>query len=93
MNDSNSGSLKRKKKTLSKKNMFNKKDYIKLMSEKSYEQAMEEIDCILNNLQNEDIPLDKMSDNFIKGNILFEHCQSLLSKIENDVIEITYENL
>ena len=54
----------------------------------TYEEAIEKIDAILTDMQNEDVPLDKLQEYYILGNIYIERCQDLLDKFEQEIIEI-----
>ena len=54
----------------------------------TYEEAIEKIDAILTDMQNEEVPLDKLQEYYILGNIYIERCQDLLDKFEQEIIEI-----
>tara|TARA_Y100001968_G_scaffold39110_1_gene29805 strand:- start:439 stop:720 length:282 start_codon:yes stop_codon:yes gene_type:complete len=66
-----------------------KKDIKKL----SYEESIQELENILINVQDENISLDKIKDNYIKGHILLKHCEELLNFVEQEVNEINPEYL
>ncbi len=59
----------------------------------SYEKSLEELDIILNNLQDENILVEELKYNYIKANLYIQHCESLLSKIEQEVVEIDPKEL
>ena len=63
---------------------FLKKDIKKL----SYEESISELENILINVQDENISLDKIQDNYIKGNLLLKHCEELLQIVEQEINEI-----
>ena len=66
-----------------------KKDINKL----SYEECMSELETILNNVQDENISLDKIQVNYIKGHLLLKHCQELLYCFEQEINELSPELL
>ena len=61
-----------------------KKDIKKL----SYEESIAELDIILTNVQDENISLDKIQNNYIKGHLLLKHCEELLHFVEQEINEI-----
>ena len=66
-----------------------KKDIRKL----SYEETISELENILKNVQDENISLDKIQINYIKGHILLKHCEDLLNTVEQEINEIDSEFL
>tara|TARA_B100000965_G_scaffold145323_1_gene121144 strand:+ start:141 stop:368 length:228 start_codon:yes stop_codon:yes gene_type:complete len=66
---------------------FLKKDIKKL----SYEESISELENILMNVQDENISLDKIQDNYIKGNLLLKHCEELLQIVEQEINEINQD--
>ena len=66
-----------------------KKDIQKL----SYEESMSELETILSHVQDENISLDKIQSNYIKGNLLLKHCEELLQFVEQEINEINPEFL
>ena len=77
-------------KVTNKKNIENfKKDIHKL----SYEESISELETILNNVQDENISLDKIQINYIKGHLLLKHCEELLRFVEQEISEINPEFL
>ena len=66
-----------------------KKDIQKL----SYEESISELETILSNVQDENISLDKIQSNYIKGNLLIKHCEELLQFVEQEINEINPEFL
>ena len=59
----------------------------------SYEESIAELDIILTNVQDENISLDKIQNNYIKGHLLLKHCEELLHFVEQEINEINPENL
>ena len=66
-----------------------KKDIKKL----SYEESISKLETILTNVQDENISLNKIHDNYIKGNLLLKHCEELLQFVEQEINEINPELL
>ncbi len=66
-----------------------KKDIKKL----SYEESIFELENILSNVQDENISLDQIKNNYIKGHILLKHCEELLQFVEQEINEINPESL
>ena len=66
-----------------------KKDIKKL----SYEESISELESILINVQDENISLDKIQINYIKGHLLLKHCEELLRFCEQEIEEISKEFL
>ena len=66
-----------------------KKDIKKL----SYEESISKLETILTNVQDENISLNKIQDNYIKGNLLLKHCEELLQFVEQEINEINPELL
>ena len=78
------------KKRNNKKNIDTfKKDIKKL----SYEESISELETILTNVQDENISLDKIQNNYIKGHLLLKHCEELLQFVEQEINEINPEYL
>ena len=59
----------------------------------SYEETISELETILTNVQDENISLDKIQINYIKGHLLLKHCEELLHFVEQEVNEINPEFL
>ena len=73
------------KKVTNKKNLeILKNDINKL----SYEESISQLETILKNVQDENISLDKIQINYIKGHLLLKHCEELLHFVEQEVNEI-----
>ena len=54
----------------------------------TYEESIAELEVILANVQDENISLDKIQKNYIKGHILLKHCEELLEFVEQEINEI-----
>ena len=77
-------------KDINRKNMeIFKKDIKKL----SYEESISKLETILTNVQDENISLDKIQTNYIKGHLLLKHCEELLEFVEQEINEINPEFL
>mgnify|MGYP001472394492 CR=1 FL=1 len=59
----------------------------------SYEESIEILESILINLQDDNISLNNIQKNYVKGNILLKHCQHLLETVEQEINEISLEKL
>ena len=59
----------------------------------SYEEAISLLEEILTNVQDENISLDKIQINYIKGNLILKHCEELLEFVEQEINEINPEFL
>ena len=63
------------------------------ISDLSYEESLEELDLLLKRLQEETILLEELQQSYLKANLYLKHCQQLLSKIEQEVIQISADEL
>ena len=63
------------------------------IKELSYEESISELETILANVQDENISLDKIQINYIKGHLLLKHCEELLQCVEQEINEINPEFL
>ena len=59
----------------------------------SYEESISELETILSNVRDENISLDKIQNNYIKGHILLKHCEELLKFVEQEINEVNPEFL
>ena len=88
--DSSQNQFSTSQKDTNRKNMeIFKKDIKKL----SYEESISKLETILTNVQDENISLNKIQDNYIKGNLLLKHCEELLQFVEQEINEINPELL
>ncbi len=74
-------------------NMKNIEIFKKDIKKLSYEESISELETILANIQDENISLDKIQTNYIKGNLLIKHCDELLQFVEQEINEINPEFL
>ena len=74
-------------------NMKNIKLLKKYIKQLSYEESIVKLENILINLQDENISLDKIQNNYVKGHLLLKHCEELLDLVEQEVNEINPEFL
>ena len=77
-------------KVTNKKNIECLKKDIKQLT---YEESLSELETILTNIQDENISLDKIQINYIRGHLLLKHCEELLEFVEQEIIEINPEFL
>ena len=89
-NKSNKNHYKIPSKETNMKNIQILKEYIKKLS---YEESMAELEDILNNVQDENISLDEIQNNYIKGHLLLKHCEELLEFVKQEINEINPEFL
>ena len=66
------------------------KDDIKKLN---YEESISALETILANVQDENISLDQIKINYIKGHLLLKHCEELLQFCEQEINEISKEFL
>ena len=59
----------------------------------SYEETISQLETILKSIQDENISLDKIQINYIKGHLLLKHCEELLQFVEQEINEINPEFL
>ena len=86
-----------KRNYLSISNKVNNKKNIEILKKDinnlSYEESIDELENILTNVQDENISLDKIKINYIKGHLLLKHCEDLLQFVEQEIKEINSEFL
>ena len=79
-------SMPKKEKKMRKIEMLKKE-----INDLSYEESIAELETILKNVQDENISLDKIQSNYMKGQILLKHCEELLQFVEQEINEINPE--
>ena len=83
------------KNELSMSNKVNNKKNIEILKKNinklSYEESISELEHILKNVQDENISLNKIQINYIKGHLLLKHCEELLEIVEQEINEINPE--
>ncbi len=86
--------IKNKFQSPSKDNKLEKIEIFRIDIKKlSYEESISELERILTNVQDENISLDQIQENYIKGQLLLKHCEELLQVVEQEVNEINPEFL
>ncbi len=65
-------------------------DKVNLMG---YEESLNILDQILDDLQQEDIPLEEIQNTYLKGKVHLQHCEQLLKHVEQITIEIDSEDI
>tara|TARA_B100000700_G_scaffold28790_1_gene27673 strand:- start:1280 stop:1570 length:291 start_codon:yes stop_codon:yes gene_type:complete len=82
--------LKKSNKNTNLKNIeFFKKEIEKL----NYEESIDELEIILANVQDHNISLDNIQNNYIKGQLLLKHCEELLQFVEQEINDLNPETL
>jgi exodeoxyribonuclease VII small subunit len=62
------------------------------MSEKlTYQQAIEELEQIVNEIENEEIPVDELSEKVKRASKLIRLCKAKLTKTEEEVAKVLEE--
>ena len=69
-------------------NMKNIEIFKKDIKKLSYEESISALEIILTNVKDENISLDQIKNNYIKGHILLQHCEELLQFAEQEINEI-----
>ena len=59
----------------------------------SYEESLKELELLLQELQNDTLPVEDLQRHYLRGNIYLNHCESLLQNIEQEVIQLNPEDL
>ncbi len=59
----------------------------------SYEESLNALELLLENLQNDSVPLEKLQEYHLKASIYLDHCQKLLDNAEQQVIELDAKSL
>ena len=90
VDQSNANDPKKSKKKFNLKNIEILGKEIKRLS---YEESIDALESILVEVQDENISLDKIKNNYIKGNMLLKHCEELLQVVEQEINDINLENL
>tara|TARA_B100000965_G_scaffold281029_1_gene238938 strand:+ start:1532 stop:1822 length:291 start_codon:yes stop_codon:yes gene_type:complete len=74
-------------------NMKNIESFKKDIKKLNYEESISELETILTNVQDENISLDNIQNNYIKGHLLLKHCEELLEFVEQEINQINPEFL
>ena len=54
----------------------------------SYEEAMQALDLLLAELQNDSVPLADLQQKVLHGEMYLNRCQSLLDSVEQSIVEL-----
>ena len=54
----------------------------------SYEEAMQALDLLLAELQNDSVPLADLQQKVLHGEVYLNRCQSLLDSVEQSILEL-----
>ena len=54
----------------------------------SYEEAMQALDLLLAELQNNSVPLAELQQRVLRGEVYLSRCQTLLDSIELSIVEL-----
>ena len=54
----------------------------------SYEEAMQALDLLLAELQNDSVPLADLQQKVLHGEVYLNRCQSLLDSVEQSIVEL-----
>ena len=54
----------------------------------SYEEAMQALDLLLAELQNDSVPLADLQQKVLHGEVYLNRCQSLLDSMEQSIVEL-----
>ena len=59
----------------------------------SYEEAMQALDLLLAELQNDSVPLADLQQKVLHGEMYLSRCQSLLDSVEQSIVELDPKTL
>ena len=59
----------------------------------NYEEAMQALDLLLAELQNDSVPLAELQQRVLHGEVYLSRCQSLLDRIEQSIVELDPKSL
>ena len=54
----------------------------------NYEEAMQALDLLLSELQNDSVPLAELQQRVLHGEVYLNRCQSLLDSVEQSIVEL-----
>ena len=54
----------------------------------SYEEAMQALDLLLAEIQNDSVPLADLQQKVLHGEVYLSRCQSLLDSVEKSIVEL-----
>ena len=59
----------------------------------SYEDSLNSLNELINKLKSETIAIENLQEDYMKGLIYLKHCELILSKVEQNIIEMDLENI
>lgn len=59
----------------------------------SYEESLQALDMILNELQDETVALDDLQKQYLHSKVYLEHCEQLLDKAQQSILELDPDSL
>ena len=65
----------------------------KVISSLTYGDSLDCLDSILEKLQKDDIPLEQLEEYYREANLYLDHCNKLLSQVEQNILKINPEEL
>ena len=69
------------------------KDWRKDASGLSYEEALQALDLILAELQDDAVPMAELQRHVLRGQVYLDHCESLLKTMEEAVVQLDPDTL
>ena len=69
------------------------KDWRKDASGLSYEEALQALDLILAELQDDTVPMAELQRHVLHGQVYLDHCESLLKTMEEAVVQLDPDTL
>ena len=62
-------------------------------AELNYEEAMQALDLLLAELQNDSVPLAELQQRVLHGEVYLNRCQTLLDSVEQSIVELDPKTL
>ena len=62
------------------------------ISKLSYEEALNALDILLQDLQADNFPIEELQSKHLKGKLYLKHCEKLLNNLEQEIIELDLNN-
>ena len=59
----------------------------------NYEEAMQALDLLLAELQNDTVPLAELQQRVLQGEVYLSRCQSLLDSVEQSIVDLDPKTL
>ena len=81
------------KKSKKNSNIKNIEIFKKEIKKLNYEESIDELEIILANVQDQNISLENIQNNYIKGHLLLKHCEELLQFVEQEINDLNPETL